>query len=795
MIPDAASGGPAEAQRRGESQQRQRVEACVLVRPHLVGEGKNMQTDIAVNDTDQKEGNPMNSNPNGGRSCKEKQMNVITEATLVAVFVVLCLSLAALAAEPPRPKSPATARSEAPSLPFSLTVATERIDLPPYMWKKSGTIMDFPLSSTTIRDELWVIYANGMDPKVFRWKGTNIEDAVKEPDGTIFVSPGSTSKQPLKRDDPRPPVAKGQFPLEVRRPYIFGGMWYDSAEGKLYAPSHCELYGFDGFTRAVHLITSADKGLTWQYVGPIITRYDAGGTMKDMRQQAGQSMDGGPGDMHLTVDERSGYIYLYGYVWTYPKTGSTDLELPKRQCKMWVARCAIADKMAPGKWQKFHNGGWTEPGLGGKASPVRAFNVTYNTFLKKYISLNKDSSISVCSDLTRQDWSRRYRLEGDLWKAKDWWVTDENKRDVHVTGRTFYVYMEGSRRARFELGDGRMEESQGFATSGGGYWRSPHLVVTDPEVPDEAYAITPSFDSADPIEARRTRRCDARDVVYSSDGAGKRHWQGNASTTRNSSIEARFRGRDIYWRAVHDPESGKADVYIDDQFQRTVNLYSPTPTGLFMSFIRTGLDASRPHSIRIVVRGESDPRSKGAAIKHRWFECSAETYRASDGFSAVMGKERWDYLQGRDGRYQEMTFPFETSRNAWIGAGDAWIGIAAMAPAAGNDVVRRWVAPRDGTVRIEGPPTLKGASRDGLAVAMARNAEELWSAVLHGPDPVTSFYDKPIAVRAGDGIAFIARKCPPKQEAEPAPGPGGPAKAQPPEAQEVLWDPTVTYMP
>jgi len=142
-----------------------------------------------------------------------------------------------------------------------------------------------------------------------------------------------------------------------------------------------------------------------------------------------------------------------------------------------------------------------------------------------------------------------------------------------------------------------------------------------------------------------------------------------------------------------------------------------------------------------------------------------------------------------------MTFPFETSRNAWIGAGDAWIGIAAMAPAAGNDVVRRWVAPRDGTVRIEGPPTLKGASRDGLAVAMARNAEELWSAVLHGPDPVTSFYDKPIAVRAGDGIAFIARKCPPKQEAEPAPGPGGPAKAQPPEAQEVLWDPTVTYMP
>jgi hypothetical protein len=264
-------------------------------------------------------------------------------------------------------QSSATAGSEAASLPFSLKITTETMDLPPYMWKKPGTIMDFPLSSVMIGDELWVIYANGMDPKVFRWKGTNIEDARKEPDGTIFVSPGSTLKGPLPREDARPPVAKGQFPPEVRRPYIFGGMWYDSAEGKLYAPSHCEIYDYDGFTRAVHLISSADKGLTWQYVGPIVTRYDAGGTMKDMRQQAGQSRDGGPGDMHLTVDERSGYFYIYGYVWTYPKRDSTDQELPKRQCKMWVARCALADKMAPGKWQKFYNGGWAEPGVGGES--------------------------------------------------------------------------------------------------------------------------------------------------------------------------------------------------------------------------------------------------------------------------------------------------------------------------------------------------------------------------------------------------------------------------------------------
>jgi hypothetical protein len=120
-----------------------------------------------------------------------------------------------------------------------------------------------------------------------------------------------------------------------------------------------------------------------------------------------------------------------------------------------------------------------------------------------------------------------------------------------------------------------------------------------------------------------------------------------------------------------------------------------------------------------------------------------------------------------------------------------------MAPAAGNDVVRRWVAPRDGTVRIEGSPTLKGVNRDGLAVAVTKNAEELWSAVLHDPEPVTTFYDKPIAVRAGDGIAFIARTRSSKLEVktEPAPGPGDPAKVQPSDAREILWDPAVTYVP
>jgi hypothetical protein len=61
-----------------------------------------MQTNTRVRDTDWKEGNVMNNNPNRG---KEKQMNAITRTTSVAVLVTLGLALTAWAAEPPKPQS------------------------------------------------------------------------------------------------------------------------------------------------------------------------------------------------------------------------------------------------------------------------------------------------------------------------------------------------------------------------------------------------------------------------------------------------------------------------------------------------------------------------------------------------------------------------------------------------------------------------------------------------------------------------------------------------------------------
>ena len=63
-----------------------------------------MQTSTRTHNTDQKEGNVMNSNPNHGNNRKEKQMNARTMATSIALLVSLGLALTAWAAESPKPE-------------------------------------------------------------------------------------------------------------------------------------------------------------------------------------------------------------------------------------------------------------------------------------------------------------------------------------------------------------------------------------------------------------------------------------------------------------------------------------------------------------------------------------------------------------------------------------------------------------------------------------------------------------------------------------------------------------------
>ena len=101
------------------------------------------------------------------------------------------------------------------ALPFTIKVTEESFpdqDRPDYMSPKNPSAMDFPFTPVVIDGEFWVFSKNGYEKPVYRYKGTTIENAVRQADGTA---------EELK---------KGM--------YILGGAWYDAADKKVYAPLH-----------------------------------------------------------------------------------------------------------------------------------------------------------------------------------------------------------------------------------------------------------------------------------------------------------------------------------------------------------------------------------------------------------------------------------------------------------------------------------------------------------------------------------------------------------------------------
>jgi hypothetical protein len=627
-----------------------------------------------------------------------------------------------------------------------------------------GQWRDFPVSTIVIGGELWIIYKNGYSDKVVRYKGPHMEDMARQPDGKL---------------NPRHPTHG-----TVVHPYLLGGMWYDAVGKKLYAPMHCEYppaTSGDGIVlRQVHLATSTDTGLTWSYEGPLLT----GDRSAAPFDNSGPFWDGGDGDFYLYVDEPGGSFYLFTTYYLWPKPGVQSPYFMRHR----AARCKISDKMAPGKWQRFYQGGWEEPGIGGKSSYVDAHRVIYSTYLKRYVSFNYGSGLSVCSDLGKQDWSPCFKVPGDYWGTqKNLEITPmaPDGTSTWAFGRTLtlYTYLQGwnagpAHKYRLEFGPGETSDKNGYLGWGVGVetkkfwdpnWEGP--ATTDPLRP---YG-EPSYDLSDPIESRCVRKvsCFHSEMKYAGtwtrqDGPSP----AMSSGTARDSLTFSFRGTGIYWRAAQGPDCGKADVILDGQPQKTVDCYG-TYTPYKFWFVKTGLDAGTTHTVKIVVRGDKNERASGTRIVHLAFEHEAESNQASDGFSGVMGKNGWHYLAW-DGKAHKK-LEFQSKSNTWQTAGAVVIGPDYQTAGENWASVRQWVAPHDGTVRIEAAPRLDGADPGELSLVVSRNAETLWDARLAPPGATTATCDQTVVVRKADTVSFAVLKT-------------SPAKA----AGRVLWNPTIT---
>ncbi|MFD6699660.1 MULTISPECIES: hypothetical protein [unclassified Microbacterium] len=124
------------------------------------------------------------------------------------------------------------------------------------------------------------------------------------------------------------------------------------------------------------IATSEDKGSTWQYKGPALTSAWDDDQVIDSAASPGQSYPFGNSGCRLFIDYSTGYFYITYNVKIYKKPGSSTLA-------SWteMARSPISDGMASGTWQKWYDGSWSQPGVGGidgNVNSVGGLNVSYD---------------------------------------------------------------------------------------------------------------------------------------------------------------------------------------------------------------------------------------------------------------------------------------------------------------------------------------------------------------------------------------------------------------------------------
>ncbi|MFF3157396.1 RICIN domain-containing protein [Streptomyces sp. NPDC057910] len=263
------------------------------------------------------------------------------------------------------------------------------------------------------------------------------------------------------------------------------GMWVDPDTGDWYGLVHNEFtpapFGDGIHFDAIDYAVSRDQGRTWTIKDHAITSpYST--KRGDTTQFPHETYSYGDGDQRLFVDTASGYFYVYYGSRIVAKGGNWEDSLAH------VARAPISSKMARGSWQKWYDGHWSQPGVGGlesnmvpvdgssasgytpvagdynpvnagtvsqqiaagqlpAKSPLFVMNITYNAYLGLYIgepeAVNGTAPqrFYATDDLASQKW----HLIGDTGGYTNnswyrWFLDGANRTNSTIVGKTFRSY-------------------------------------------------------------------------------------------------------------------------------------------------------------------------------------------------------------------------------------------------------------------------------------------------------------------------------------------------------------------
>ncbi|MFK4299633.1 hypothetical protein ABH924_004818 [Arthrobacter sp. GAS37] len=174
--------------------------------------------------------------------------------------------------------------------------------------------------------------------------------------------------------------------------------WVDPDTGDWYGLVHNEFtpqpMGDGVHFDAIDYAVSKDQGKTWSIKDHAITSpYST--TRGDKTAFPNQTYYYGDGDQRLVVDAASGYFYVYYGSRVINQGGGWGADGFGEH----VARAPISQKMAKGSWQKYYNGQWQTPGIGGSESNITSVSTNYPN---GYVPANQDYNPQNAGTISQQ---------------------------------------------------------------------------------------------------------------------------------------------------------------------------------------------------------------------------------------------------------------------------------------------------------------------------------------------------------------------------------------------------------
>lgn len=239
--------------------------------------------------------------------------------------------------------------------------------------------------------------------------------------------------------------------VPARYQYFAGGPIYKSdRSGLLVMFYHAEIYTFPPhylpFYSELGLARSTDGGMTWKDLGLVITPHAS--VTSDYFQISQGSLDVGWG-AYAIVGE---YFYLYFKDLLHEGDQFRPVNLAVARAKIEDVLDAAEKGSEVTRWDKFYQGSWAEPGIGGRSSHLAEKNgdsiiisdVAYSSYLKKYIGIvigkpwpNTDINLFESADGIH--WSNYRKIVDD--EGHNYYATliglEDNPR---LLDREFFVY-------------------------------------------------------------------------------------------------------------------------------------------------------------------------------------------------------------------------------------------------------------------------------------------------------------------------------------------------------------------